>query len=96
MWQLAPLFGVSKSAVDRIIDDLGPMFPPQPGKRPPRHCPAPVSGVLQCVESAQFLRERGGERGAGPSAAARCTASIRQWVLPCLSAQQPGSRLGCP
>ncbi|GHB09983.1 hypothetical protein GCM10010392_41800 [Streptomyces clavifer] len=52
--------------MDRIIDDLGPMFALQPGKRPPRHCPAPASGVLQCVESAQFLPEHGGERGAGP------------------------------
>lgn len=31
--QLAPLFGVSKSAADRIIDYLGPMFALQPRKR---------------------------------------------------------------
>jgi transposase, IS605 OrfB family, central region len=33
MRQLAPLFGVSKSAADRIIDHLGPMFALQPRKR---------------------------------------------------------------
>ena len=31
--QLAPLFGVSKSAADRIIDHLGPMLALQPRKR---------------------------------------------------------------
>lgn len=31
--QLAPLFGVSKSAADRIIDHLGPKFALQPRKR---------------------------------------------------------------
>jgi hypothetical protein len=31
--QLAPLFGVSKSAADRIIDHLGPAFALQPRKR---------------------------------------------------------------
>src|ERR1700761_7977474 len=33
MRQLAPLFGVSKSAADRIIDDLGPMLALQPRQR---------------------------------------------------------------
>ncbi|MFJ5548565.1 transposase [Streptomyces sp. NPDC093225] len=33
MRQLAPLFGVSKSAADRIIDHLGPMLALQPRKR---------------------------------------------------------------
>ncbi|MFE6738565.1 transposase family protein [Streptomyces tubercidicus] len=33
MRQLAPLFGVSKSTADRIIDHLGPMFALQPRKR---------------------------------------------------------------
>lgn len=33
MRQLAPPFGVSKSAVDRIIDHLGPMLALQPRKR---------------------------------------------------------------
>ncbi|MHC5699885.1 helix-turn-helix domain-containing protein [Streptomyces tirandamycinicus] len=36
MRQLAPLFGVSKSAADRITDHLGPMLALQPRKR----CPA--------------------------------------------------------
>ena len=31
--QLAPLFGVSKSAADRIIDHLGPALAPQQRKR---------------------------------------------------------------
>lgn len=31
--QLAPLFGISKSAADRIIDDLGPSLALQPRKR---------------------------------------------------------------
>lgn len=31
--QLAPLFGVSKSTADRIIDHLGPMLALQPRKR---------------------------------------------------------------
>jgi hypothetical protein len=31
--QLAPLFGISKSAVDRIIDDLGPKLALRPRKR---------------------------------------------------------------
>lgn len=31
--QLAPRFGVSKSAADRIIDHLGPMLALQPRKR---------------------------------------------------------------
>lgn len=33
MRQYAPLFGVSKSAADRIIDHLGPMLALQPRKR---------------------------------------------------------------
>ncbi len=33
MRRLAPLFGVLKSAVDRIIDHLGPMLALQPRKR---------------------------------------------------------------
>jgi hypothetical protein len=33
MRQLAPLFGVSKSAADRIVDHLGPMLALQPRKR---------------------------------------------------------------
>ncbi|WP_435246931.1 helix-turn-helix domain-containing protein, partial [Streptomyces sp. NRRL F-5630] len=33
MRQLAPLFGVSKSAADRIIDHLGPMLALQPRMR---------------------------------------------------------------
>lgn len=32
MRQLAPPFGVSKSAAERIIDHLGPLFALQPGK----------------------------------------------------------------
>jgi hypothetical protein len=31
--QLAPLFGVSKSAAERIVDHLGPMLALQPSKR---------------------------------------------------------------
>ncbi|WP_435285823.1 transposase [Streptomyces bacillaris] len=33
MRQLAPLFGISKSAADRIIDHLGPLFSLQPRRR---------------------------------------------------------------
>lgn len=33
MRQLAPLFGVSKSAADRVIDHLGPKFALQPRQR---------------------------------------------------------------
>ncbi len=33
MWQLAPLFSVSKSAAHRIIDHLGPLPALQPRKR---------------------------------------------------------------
>ncbi len=33
MRQIAPLFGISKSAADRIIDHLGPLLALQPRKR---------------------------------------------------------------
>ncbi len=46
MRQLAPLFGVSKSAVDRIIDHLGPMFALQPRKRFAKDTVLIVDGTL--------------------------------------------------
>ncbi|MEW2522318.1 transposase [Actinacidiphila alni] len=44
--QLAPLFGVSKSAADRIIDHLGPMLALQPRKRFARGTVLIVDGTL--------------------------------------------------
>ncbi|MEU2394988.1 transposase [Streptomyces sp. NPDC007369] len=46
MRQLAPLFGVSKSAADRIIDHLGPMLALQPRKRFARDTVLIVDGTL--------------------------------------------------
>ncbi|MET7922335.1 transposase [Streptomyces avermitilis] len=46
MRQLAPLFGVSKSAADRIIDHLGPMFALQPRKRFAKNTVLIVDGTL--------------------------------------------------
>ncbi|MBH0246110.1 transposase [Streptomyces cavourensis] len=46
MRQLAPLFGVSKSAADRIIDDLGPMLALQPRKRFAKDTVLIVDGIL--------------------------------------------------
>ncbi|WP_438699367.1 transposase [Streptomyces antarcticus] len=46
MRQLAPLFGVSKSAADRIIDHLGPMFALQPRKRFAKDSVLIVDGTL--------------------------------------------------
>jgi hypothetical protein len=44
--QLAPLFGVSKSAADRIIDHLGPMLALQPRKRFAKDAVLIVDGTL--------------------------------------------------
>ena len=44
--QLAPLFGVSKSAADRIIDHLGPMLALQPRKRFRKDTVLIVDGTL--------------------------------------------------
>ncbi|SBT89026.1 Helix-turn-helix of DDE superfamily endonuclease [Streptomyces sp. DI166] len=46
MRQLAPLFGVSKSAADRIIDHLGPMLALQPRKRFAKNTVLIVDGTL--------------------------------------------------
>jgi hypothetical protein len=46
MRQLAPLFGVSKSAADRIIDHLGPLLALQPRKRFARDTVLIVDGTL--------------------------------------------------
>ncbi|AEM83386.1 transposase IS4 family protein [Streptomyces violaceusniger Tu 4113] len=46
MRQLAPLFGVSKSAADRIIDNLGPMLALQPRKRFAKDTVLIVDGTL--------------------------------------------------
>ncbi|WP_370416813.1 transposase [Streptomyces fradiae] len=46
MRQLAPLFGISKSAADRIIDHLGPMFSLQPRKRFAKDTVLIVDGTL--------------------------------------------------
>ncbi|GAA4792422.1 hypothetical protein GCM10023329_50460 [Streptomyces sanyensis] len=46
MRQLAPLFGVSKSAADRIIDHLGPMLALQPRKPFARDTVLIVDGTL--------------------------------------------------
>ncbi|MGN5382306.1 transposase family protein [Streptomyces lasalocidi] len=44
--QLAPLFGISKSAADRIIDQLGPMLALQPRKRFRKDAVLIVDGTL--------------------------------------------------
>ncbi|MFF9340199.1 MULTISPECIES: transposase [unclassified Streptomyces] len=44
--QLAPLFGVSRSAVDRIIDHLGPMLALQPHRRFAKDAVLIVDGTL--------------------------------------------------
>lgn len=44
--QLAPLFGVSKSAADRIIDQLGPLLALQPRKRFRKDTVLIVDGTL--------------------------------------------------
>ncbi|MDQ0790376.1 hypothetical protein QFZ64_005873 [Streptomyces sp. B3I8] len=46
MRQLAPLFGVSRSAADRIIDNLGPMLALQPRKRFAKDTVLIVDGTL--------------------------------------------------
>ncbi|MFI9391996.1 transposase [Streptomyces bauhiniae] len=46
MRQLAPLFGVSKSAADRIINHLGPMLAYQPRKRFAKNTVLIVDGTL--------------------------------------------------
>jgi hypothetical protein len=46
MRQLAPLFGVSKSAADRIIDGFGPMLALQPRRRFARDAVLIVDGTL--------------------------------------------------
>ncbi|MFF3467144.1 transposase [Streptomyces sp. NPDC002619] len=46
MRQIAPLFGVSKSAAHRIIDDLGPMLALQPRKRFAKDAVLIVDGTL--------------------------------------------------
>ncbi|GGT20220.1 hypothetical protein GCM10010207_19340 [Streptomyces atratus] len=46
MRQLAPLFGISKSAADRIVDHLGPLLALQPGKRFRRGTVLIVDGTL--------------------------------------------------
>ncbi|MFI9467400.1 transposase [Streptomyces sp. NPDC052492] len=46
MRQLAPLFGVSKSAADRIIDHLGPMLALQPRQRFAKDAVLIVDGTL--------------------------------------------------
>ncbi|MFJ6485947.1 transposase [Streptomyces sp. NPDC091682] len=46
MRQLAPLFGVSKSAADRIIDHLGPMLALQPRERFAKDTVLIVDGTL--------------------------------------------------
>ena len=46
MRQLAPLFGISKSAADRIIDHLGPMLALQPRKRFRKDTVLIVDGTL--------------------------------------------------
>ncbi|MFI9605444.1 transposase [Streptomyces sp. NPDC052043] len=46
MRQLAPLFGVSKSAADRLIDHLGPMLALQPRKRFAKDTVLIVDGAL--------------------------------------------------
>ncbi|MGW2479467.1 transposase [Streptomyces sp. NPDC001571] len=47
MRQLAPLFGVSKSAADRIIDHLGPLLALQPRKRFRKDAVLIVDGTLE-------------------------------------------------
>jgi hypothetical protein len=46
MRQLAPLFGISKSAVDRIIDHLGPLLALRPRRRFPKDAVLIVDGTL--------------------------------------------------
>jgi hypothetical protein len=46
MRQLVPLFGISKSAADRIIDHLGPMLALQPSKRFAKDTVLIVDGTL--------------------------------------------------
>ncbi|MDQ0913091.1 hypothetical protein QFZ22_009076 [Streptomyces canus] len=46
MRQLAPLFGISKSAVDRIIDHLGPLLALQPRRRFAEDAVLIVDGTL--------------------------------------------------
>lgn len=46
MRQLAPLFGVSKSAVDRVIDDLGPRLALHPRRRFAKDAVLIVDGTL--------------------------------------------------
>ena len=44
--QLTPLFGISKSAADRIIEHLGPLLALQPSRRFPRDTALIVDGTL--------------------------------------------------
>ncbi|MFF2479155.1 transposase [Streptomyces sp. NPDC058066] len=71
MRQLAPLFGISKSAADRIIDHLGPLLALQPRRRFARDAVLIVDGTLvptrphsrRAVQELQVLRQPpGGHR----------------------------------
>ncbi|MFF9090788.1 transposase family protein [Streptomyces sp. NPDC014991] len=57
MRQLAPLFGVSKSAADRIIDHLGPMIALQPRKRFAKDTVLIVDGTLVPTRAWKILRD---------------------------------------
>nr|BFD88315.1 hypothetical protein StreXyl84_77160 [Streptomyces sp. Xyl84] len=46
LWHLAPLFGISKSAVDRIIDHLGPSLALRPRRRFRKDTVLIVAGTL--------------------------------------------------
>ncbi|MFD6287740.1 transposase family protein [Streptomyces anthocyanicus] len=63
MRQLAPVFGVSKSAADRIIDHLGPMLALQPRQRFARDTMLIVDGTL--VPTRDHTIADGGYPGTG-------------------------------
>ncbi|GAA1544295.1 hypothetical protein GCM10009730_61810 [Streptomyces albidochromogenes] len=68
MRQLAPLFGISKSAADRIIDHLGPLLALQPRRRFARDAVLIVDGTLvptrdHTIASARSCGRRGGSSG---------------------------------
>lgn len=60
MRQLAPLFGVSKSAADRIIDHLGPMLALRPRKRFAKDAVLIVDGTLVPTRAGRAIGGAGG------------------------------------
>lgn len=65
--QLAPLFGVSKSAADRIIDHLGPAFALQQRKRFRKDAVLIADGTPMATHPGAITRRRLDQQGHKPA-----------------------------